>query len=168
MPDDDGCCCTAPFNSACCVWSRAEGVPTVCLNIRAAGPPSPKAEAHLPMVCGSRSKAPPRLLPSILGPRAGWRTTSPALWALVPESSAAAGPSLPSAIVPETGLSPSRPSSPPETLHTGLPGSAPIYPMSLRISLWLWFRAKPLLFTVLDSTPDYGYPPIRTSAPTSR
>ena len=33
------------------------GEPPVCSNIRAAGPPSPKADAHRPMVCGSRSRA---------------------------------------------------------------------------------------------------------------
>ena len=33
------------------------GEPPVCSKIRAAGRPSPKAEAHLPMVCGSRSSA---------------------------------------------------------------------------------------------------------------
>ena len=39
-----------------CAWSRAGG-PPVCSNIRAAGPPSPKADAQRPTVWGSRSSA---------------------------------------------------------------------------------------------------------------
>ena len=34
-----------------------QGEPPVCSSIKAAGPPSPKADAHRPMVCGSRSRA---------------------------------------------------------------------------------------------------------------
>ena len=57
MPAVAGGCSTAPFNSSCCAWSRAGGEPPVCSNIRAAGPPSPKADAQRPIVWGSRSSA---------------------------------------------------------------------------------------------------------------
>ena len=36
---------------------RGRGEPPDCSKIKAAGPPSPKAAAHLPMVCRSRPKA---------------------------------------------------------------------------------------------------------------
>ena len=56
-PELAGNSCTAPFSAACCAASRAGGEPPVYSNIRAACPPSPKADAHRPMVCGSRSSA---------------------------------------------------------------------------------------------------------------
>ena len=37
--------------------SQGRGGTPVCSNIKAVGPPSPKADAHRPMVCGSRSSA---------------------------------------------------------------------------------------------------------------
>ena len=49
-------CCTAAVNSSCCA-GQGRGEPPVCSNINPAGPPSPKADAHLPTVCGSRSRA---------------------------------------------------------------------------------------------------------------
>ena len=113
------------------------GDPPDCSNIRAAGPPSPKADAHRPMVCGSAPAPPPSPLPSSPGPAARRRTTAPAPGAWAPGSSAGARPWHPSksrcislAPITNPSLTPGKANSAP----------SPIYPMFLRISPWLWFR----------------------------
>ena len=57
MPACSGNSCTAPFSAACCAGSRAGGNRRSAQRSEPQARPSPKAEAHLPMVCGSRSSA---------------------------------------------------------------------------------------------------------------
>ena len=90
------------------------GEPPDCSKIKAAGPPSPKAAAHRPIVWGSRSRA--SAVAEAVHPWASRRRASvpaPGEWA--PESSADASPWHPSAIVRETGQFPSRPSPTPHS-----------------------------------------------------
>ena len=46
-----------PFQLLLLRLVKGGGEPPVCSKIKAAGPPSPKAAAHRPIVCGSRSSA---------------------------------------------------------------------------------------------------------------
>ena len=123
---------------------KGGGEPPACSNIRAAGHPSPKADAHRPMVCGSRSSA--SAVAAAVKPWAGvgWRTIAPAPGASAPESSAGANLWLPAAIVRETALSPSHPSPTPLSSRKANPVPPQLYPMPLHISLWLWFRYFPV------------------------
>ena len=57
MPVCAGNPCTDAFNSACCSPSKAGG-PPLSSKTSAAGPPSAKAAAHRPMVCGDPSPTP--------------------------------------------------------------------------------------------------------------
>ena len=50
MPDISGNSCTAACQLRLLRLAEGGGEPPVCSKIRAAGPPSPKAAAHLPMV----------------------------------------------------------------------------------------------------------------------
>ena len=119
---------------------KGGGEPPVCSNIKAVGPPSPKADAH-PMVCGSRSSASAvaaAVQPCASSKMAYQRSRSLGVGARIIRRRKALAPS---AIVSETGPYPSRPSPTPRIFKDRLTRFSPqIYPIPLRISPWLWFR----------------------------
>ena len=119
---------------------RGRGEPRDCSNIKAAGPTSPKAAAHRPMVRGSRSRASATaepVQPWASNRRAHHRSRS---WG-VGDRIIRRRKSL----TPSCHCSRNRPISltpvinPPSSTHPN-PGPPQIYPIFLRISPWLWFR----------------------------
>ena len=118
-----------------------QGEPPDCSNIRAAGPPSPKADAHRPMVCGSRSSA-----SAVAAAVQPWASSQTAYHRSRPRGVGARIIRRRKALASISHCSKSRCISlAPITNPSLTPGKAnsapsPIYPMFLRISPWLWFR----------------------------
>ena len=119
------------------------GEPPVCSNIKAAGPPSPKAEAHLPMVCGSRSSSSavaPAVKPWAISRMAYHLSRSRGVGARIIRRRRSLTPichcSRDRSISLTPIINPSRLPRPANTLPQQ------IYPMLLRVSPWLWFRSR--------------------------
>jgi len=129
-----------PFQRRLLRFPEGGGEPPVCSKIRAAGPPSPKAAAHLPMVCGSRSSAlatAEAVHPWASSQTACQRSRSRGVGArisllctsLAHISHCSRNPSIP--LTPFT--------IPSRNLKSYLQSFLRIYLISLHISPWLWF-----------------------------
>ena len=122
MPEISGNSCTAPFNAACSASPRTEGTPRTARISRLWARPRRRRRPICRRYGDPVSARPPWQRRSSLGPTATRPTTAPGAWAT--EASADANPWHPSAIVPETGPSPSHPSPTP-------PGHPQKLPLSL-------------------------------------
>ena len=134
------------------------GEPPDCSNIRAAGPPSPKADAHRPMVCGSRSSA-SAVQPWASSQTAYHRSRGVGVGAriirrrkaLASISHCSKSRCISLAPITNPSLTPGKANSAP----------SPIHPMFLRISPWLWFRKLGIYRDTVRIYIDAESPPTR-------
>ena len=152
--------------SNCCLYPATTSRSTSSRGVYAAGPPSPKAAAHRPIVCGSRPRAcavPQAVHPWASSQMACHRSRSRGVGARISRRCKSLASIRHCSRNRSISLTPI--TNPSLTPRLTSPVPPQIYPTLLRISPWLWFRSSRPTGGQSTRTPNQAVPTSSSAVP---